>query len=67
MEMLTGSHPFPQFSQMQAIFKIGTSGRPDIPENCSEDTKDMLRQTFEQDYNKRPSAAELLAHEFLNT
>ncbi|RDW45281.1 MAP kinase [Yarrowia lipolytica] len=67
VEMLTGSHPFPQFSQMQAIFKIGTSGRPDIPENCSEDTKDMLRQTFEQDYNKRPSAAELLAHEFLNT
>lgn len=65
VEMLTGSHPFPQFSQMQAIFKIGTSGSPEIPENCSEDTKDMLRQTFEQDYNKRPSAAELLAHEFL--
>ncbi|KAG5354410.1 Protein kinase byr2 [Yarrowia sp. C11] len=67
VEMLTGSHPFPQFSQMQAIFKIGTSGSPDIPENCSEDTKDMLKKTFEQDYNKRPSAAELLAHEFLKT
>jgi mitogen-activated protein kinase kinase kinase len=78
VEMFTGSHPFPDFSQMQAIFKvpptdfpqisdiqIGTSCTPDIPEHGSEDAKDFLGKTFELDHHNRPSASELMDHPFL--
>lgn len=65
VEMLTGEHPYPGFDQMQAIFKIGGSdSAPDIPEDISADCRDFLNKTFELDYHKRPSAAELLAHQF---
>ncbi|RUS15097.1 kinase [Endogone sp. FLAS-F59071] len=43
VEMFTGDHPFPEYSQMQAMFKIGTSSSPAIPENISEEAKDFLR------------------------
>jgi mitogen-activated protein kinase kinase kinase len=35
VEMLTGSHPFPDFSQMQAIFKVclGVGGWVDVDWN----------------------------------
>lgn len=65
VEMFTGTHPFPEFSQMQAIFKIGTSATPTIPAECSEEAKEFLGQTFEIDFNKRPTAEELLKHPFL--
>lgn len=65
VEMLTGQHPYPQFNQMQAIFKIGGSdSAPDVPEIISADGRDFLNKTFELDYLKRPSASELLAHQF---
>lgn len=65
IEMFTGTHPFPEFSQMQAIFKIGTFVAPSIPEGCSIDAQDFLKQTFEIDFNKRPTAEELLKQPFL--
>lgn len=65
VEMFTGKHPFPNFSQMQAIFKIGTHNTPEIPKWCTDDAKDFLQKTFILDYKKRPSATELLAHNFL--
>ncbi|KAI9490551.1 hypothetical protein BDB00DRAFT_790297 [Zychaea mexicana] len=46
VEMFTGDHPFPEFSQMQAIFKIGSYTAPSIPDNISEDARDFLRCTF---------------------
>jgi len=66
VEMMTGSHPFPDCSQLQAIFKIG-GGRavPTIPDNASEDAKAFLAQTFEIDHNRRPSADELMLSPFL--
>ncbi|KAK6201080.1 kinase-like domain-containing protein [Scheffersomyces amazonensis] len=66
IEMFTGKHPFPEFSQMQAIFKIGTHITPLIPEWCTQEAKDFLGRTFELDYKKRPSAVELLSDSFLN-
>lgn len=66
VEMFTGKHPFPEFSQMQAIFKIGTHISPQIPEWCTMEGKDFLGMTFELDYNKRPDAVDLLAMPFLN-
>ncbi|KAF9970299.1 ATP binding [Modicella reniformis] len=47
VEMFTGTHPFPQFSQMQALFQIGSNCTPDIPEDISDDAKDFLKRTFE--------------------
>lgn len=66
VEMFTGKHPFPSFSQMQAIFKIGTHTQPQVPEWCTAEGKDFLTRTFEIDYNKRPTAAQLLTEAFLS-
>lgn len=67
VEMFTGNHPFPDCSQLQAIFRIGNSKAcPNIPENASEEAKAFLQQTFEIDHTKRPSADELLTSPFLN-
>jgi mitogen-activated protein kinase kinase kinase len=66
VEMFTGTHPFPNCSQLQAIFQIGGSGaKPSTPENASEEGKEFLRRTFEIDYELRPTARELMGHEFL--
>lgn len=66
VEMFTGTHPFPNCSQLQAIFQIGnSSAKPNTPENASEEGKAFLKQTFEIDHEKRPSADELLLSPFL--
>ncbi len=66
VEMFTGTHPFPNCSQLQAIFQIGnSSAKPTTPENASEEGKAFLRETFEIDHEKRPSADELLLSPFL--
>ncbi|KAH7059173.1 kinase-like domain-containing protein, partial [Linnemannia elongata] len=65
VEMFTGTHPFPQFSQMQALFQIGSNCTPDIPEDISDDAKDFLKMAFEVDYHIRPSARILLGHLFI--
>ncbi|KAI0140674.1 mitogen-activated protein kinase [Pestalotiopsis sp. NC0098] len=67
VEMMTGNHPFPDCSQLQAIFKIG-GGRatPTIPDSASPEAKAFLNQTFEIDHNKRPSADELILSDFLS-
>lgn len=67
VEMFTGSHPYPDCSQLQAIFKIGTGGSaPTIPQKGTAEAKQFLGQTFELDHNKRPTADELLLNPFLN-
>ncbi len=66
VEMMTGQHPFPDCTQLQAIFKIGgAKATPTIPEHASEEAKQFLAQTFEIDHNKRPSADELVLSPFL--
>lgn len=66
VEMFTGTHPFPEFTQMQAIFRIGNSGSPAIPGNASDTAREFLTSTFAVDPDKRPSAADLLQHHFLS-
>lgn len=65
IEMFTGTHPFPEFSQIQAIFKIGAFVTPTIPTEGSDEAQAFLKQTFEIDFNKRPTAQELLQQPFL--
>ncbi|KAG1468447.1 hypothetical protein G6F56_003826 [Rhizopus delemar] len=66
IEMFTGDHPFPEFSQMQAIFQIGSYTAPNIPPNLSEDAQSFLKCTFKINHEERSSAEELLEHTFLN-
>ncbi|RDL35343.1 putative MAPKK kinase [Venustampulla echinocandica] len=67
VEMMTGTHPFPDCSQLQAIFKIGGAKiSPTIPDHASEDAKTFLAQAFVVEHVKRPSAEELLFSPFLN-
>ncbi|KAK4215377.1 protein kinase [Rhypophila decipiens] len=66
VEMMTGTHPFPDCTQLQAIFKIGgAKAAPTIPEHASDEAKQFLAQTFEIDHNKRPSADDLMLSPFL--
>ncbi|KAF9875565.1 hypothetical protein CkaCkLH20_06946 [Colletotrichum karsti] len=66
VEMMTGTHPYPDCSQLQAIFKIGGGkAAPTIPEHASEDAQTFLSQTFEIDHNLRPSADDLMLSPFL--
>ncbi|OBZ75595.1 Protein kinase byr2 [Grifola frondosa] len=62
VEMLTGEHPWAQLTQMQAIFKIGSSAKPTIPADISPEAVSFLQLTFELNHEARPSAAELLKH-----
>ncbi|KAI9374910.1 kinase-like domain-containing protein [Aspergillus egyptiacus] len=66
VEMFIGSHPFPDCSQLQAIFAIGSNqARPPAPEHASKDAQAFLDMTFQLDYEKRPDADELLKSTFL--
>jgi len=66
VEMFIGAHPFPDCSQLQAIFAIGSNqARPPPPENASKEARDFLDMTFEIDHEKRPSADELMKTPFL--
>ncbi|OQD74360.1 hypothetical protein PENDEC_c011G02066 [Penicillium decumbens] len=66
VEMLSGVHPFPDCSQLQAIFAIGSNkARPPAPEHVSDEAKQFLDMTFQVDFEKRPSADELLKCQFL--
>lgn len=67
VEMLTGSHPHPNCTQLQAIFKIGgksavgaSDPSPDLPAKASREAKDLLRSTFKVEYEDRPEAEQLL-------
>jgi mitogen-activated protein kinase kinase kinase len=67
VEMMTGNHPFPDCSQLQAIFKIGNAkAAPTIPEGASKAAETFLNSTFELDHTKRPTADELFLSEFLS-
>lgn len=67
VEMMTGNHPYPDCSQLQAIFKIG-GGKvtPTIPEHASDEARRFLDSTFLFDDNLRPDANELLLSPFLD-
>ncbi|CAG8664532.1 6981_t:CDS:10, partial [Acaulospora morrowiae] len=68
VEMYTGEHPFPEFNQMQAMFKIGTqSCSPEIPDGVSNEAKDFLKKTFELNHDDRPTAKVLSAHPFASS
>ncbi|KAF6765233.1 STE/STE11 protein kinase [Ephemerocybe angulata] len=65
VEMLTGEHPWAQLTQMQAIFKIGSSAKPAIPTDISSEAQEFLKCTFEINHELRPPAHELLQNPWI--
>ncbi|KAJ7172449.1 ste11-like protein [Mycena filopes] len=57
--------PWATLNQMQAMFKIGSSAKPEIPSDISSDAQDFLKLTFELNHEARPSAVELLQHQWV--
>lgn len=67
LEMATGKPPWSEFEGIAAVFKIGNSKEvPAIPEFLSDEGKMFLRCCLQRDPRKRPTAAQLLEHPFLN-
>ena len=73
VEMLTGTHPWPDIiDNMPYIFKLIHLKDDELPvfelaENASGDLKDFLELTFKVHYAHRPTADILLKHSFLVT
>ncbi|EPQ26379.1 uncharacterized protein PFL1_06027 [Pseudozyma flocculosa PF-1] len=65
VEMISGTHPWAELNQMQALFQIGMSKKPTMPDEISAEAVDFLNKTFELDHTLRPSADELLQHAFI--
>jgi len=70
VEMLTARPPWPEFHSMwAAIYHIANSdGQPDlVPKDLEPDLQDFLDQCFQRNPSRRPTAAQLLGHQFLST
>ncbi|KAI8146131.1 hypothetical protein BJV82DRAFT_406469 [Fennellomyces sp. T-0311] len=64
IEMFTGQRPWLTLNQIATLYNLGCQKSPDVPEDMSDVGKDFLRQCFQIDPSKRPTAAQLLAHPF---
>ena len=47
IEMLSGTHPWAEKTQVEAILSIGSYAKPDIPESATDEGKDFLMQSLE--------------------
>ncbi|KAG0179450.1 hypothetical protein DFQ28_008737 [Apophysomyces sp. BC1034] len=65
IEMLTGTHPWLNINQLAALYNIGQSQVPPLPEGISEEARDFLNRCLLIDPAERPTAAELLDHAFV--
>lgn len=67
LEMLAGRRPWSDEEAVQAMFKIGAERRaPPVPSDChlSKPAAHFLRNCFEIDPERRPTATRLLEHVF---
>ena len=67
IEMLTGNAPWSSVSRsVKEILKLIISGQtPPTPSGISESCQDFIDQCLKEDFYQRPTAQELLKHEFL--
>lgn len=68
MEMAEGEPPYMEFPPLRALFLITTKGIPPLkePYKWSANFNDFFAKCIEKDVDKRPDAATLLKHPFLN-
>ncbi|XP_057463338.1 mitogen-activated protein kinase kinase kinase YODA-like [Actinidia eriantha] len=66
LEMATGKPPWSQYEGVAAMFKIGNSKElPSIPDHLSDEGKDFVRLCLQRNPLHRPTAAQLLDHQFV--
>ncbi|KAI9291339.1 Pkinase-domain-containing protein [Neoconidiobolus thromboides FSU 785] len=65
IEMLSGNHPFPNSTQVEAIFKIGSYSAPDLPQGISEVAAEFLAASLQPKHENRPSSSALISHPFV--
>ncbi|KAF7356594.1 Cell division control protein [Mycena venus] len=66
VELLTGRPPYAEIANsMSVMFRIVEDDMPPLPEDCSPLLEDFLRQCFDKDPTKRPSADLLCEHPWL--
>ena len=65
IELLTGSPPYFDLNPMTALFRIVQDACPPIPEGISPPLDNLLRQCFAKQPRNRPTARQLLHHEWL--
>ncbi|CDH53025.1 mitogen-activated protein kinase kinase kinase [Lichtheimia corymbifera JMRC:FSU:9682] len=64
LEMLTGERPWLTFHQLAAFYNLGCQKKPRVPETIADTAKDFLNLCFAIDPRKRPTANDLLNHQF---
>ncbi|KAH9941507.1 Pkinase-domain-containing protein [Amylocystis lapponica] len=66
IELLTGRPPYAEIANsMSVMFRIVEDAMPPLPEGCSDLLQDFLKQCFNKDPLKRPSAEMLCEHQWL--
>ncbi|EOA20200.1 hypothetical protein CARUB_v10000495mg [Capsella rubella] len=65
LEMLTGQIPYSDLEPVQALFRIGRGTLPEIPNTISQDAQDFILKCLKVNPDERPTAAELLNHQFV--
>ncbi|KAK4058224.1 Protein kinase of the Mitotic Exit Network [Microbotryomycetes sp. JL221] len=65
VELITGKPPYADLNTMSAMFRIVEDECPPIPEACSNELKMFLKSCFKKDPSQRPTAVQLLSHEWL--
>lgn len=65
LEMLTGQLPYSPLECMPALFRIGRSIPPPVPDSLSKDARDFIFQCLQVNPDARPTAAQLLDHPFV--
>ena len=65
--MSTGQPPWAEYQPIAAIYRIGSIDTPvpELPEKFSPEARDFVRKCLIRNPDERPSAAELLQHDFL--
>ncbi|KAG0192790.1 hypothetical protein DFQ28_007694 [Apophysomyces sp. BC1034] len=65
VELCTGKPPYANLIPMTALFRIVEDDRPPLPDSISDELRDFLNLCFNKCPNARPTAAELLNHDWI--
>ncbi|KAL2676885.1 hypothetical protein Neosp_010652 [[Neocosmospora] mangrovei] len=65
MEMANGEPPLCHIHPMKVLFHIPKNPPPRLEGNFSKEFKDFIAQCLTKDYDRRPTARELLRHRFI--
>jgi serine/threonine protein kinase len=62
--MLTCKHPWINLDEIQTLWRLGRFDCPPLPDQISKEATSFLEQTFVIDPANRPTALQLLDHNF---